>query len=89
MRTGAAWVAEVAVAVVVLDRVLLWMERHGWIDGRRTRRRAGADVGTAFLEVESMIDPRKRPILEVRMADEYGQDDADDGRPPAPGRTGG
>ena len=52
-----AVVTAVAVAAVLgLDRVLLWMERRGWIFYRH-RRAAPGTLGSALLELESLMPP--------------------------------
>lgn len=68
-------VTAIAVALLVLDRLLLWMERKGWIYWRRTkgRRSAMADV---FLG-GNVFDPGARHLAEAR--EERVNEDEDDG----------
>ena len=77
-----------AVAVGVLaglfafDRLALWMESRGWLYWRRTRRRTGTGLADAFLEVQSLIEPRTRHVVEERRAQK--PDLAESGDPPGP-----
>ncbi len=70
-------------ALYALHRLGLWMEERGWIYYRRKRGGSGS-LGTAFLEVQSMLEPSKKHILEISQKDE--SEDDDSGDPPEPGR---
>jgi hypothetical protein len=72
-----------ALALFVLDRLLLWMERRGWIYYRKRSASGGSGVGNALLEVQSLIEPDKKEILEVMREDKREQ--AESGAPPEPG----
>jgi len=72
-------------ALVALDRLALWAEARGWIYWRRTRRRTGAGLADAFLEVQSLIEPEKRHVLvERRRTVDPGEAESD---PPEPGAS--
>ena len=82
-------VGGVAVALVVgvflFDRIMLWMEARGWVYWRMTQpNRSGA--GSAFLELQSMLEPDRKYVLEARRQEEESveQRDAqgDGNRPP-------
>jgi hypothetical protein len=67
-----------------LHRLALWAEDRGWI--YYLRRKPGASsLGNAFLEVQSLIEPEKRHLSEVRQAESVEEDDQGD--PPEPGTT--
>lgn len=59
--------AAVVAAVLVLDRVLLWMERRGWIFYRH-RRAAPGTLGSALVELESLMQPARQHVVDVRRA---------------------
>ncbi len=73
----------IAVLLFLLDRLLLWMERRGWIYYRKNKDGGGPGVGNAFLEVQSLLEPSKKELLEIRREDKREQDDS--GAPPKPG----
>jgi len=54
---------------------------RGWIYYRKRHGSSGA-LGTAFLEVQSVLEPGKRHVLEVRKNAEPEEDDSGD--PPQP-----
>ena len=64
----------IAAALYLLHRLALWMEERGWICYRRRRGSSGA-LGDAFLEVQSLVDPGQKAVLEARrqVADEAGE----------------
>jgi len=76
------FVAVVAVALFALDRLALWMESRGWLYYRR-RKPSSSTLGNAFLQVQSLLEPDKKALLEVRQ-DEQLEDD-ESGDPPEPG----
>ena len=72
----------VAAALFALHRLALWMEDRGWIYYRRRRGSSGA-LGDAFLEVQSLVDPAQKAVLEARRAE--ADEAAESGDPPEPG----
>ena len=60
-----AWLAAAAVVLFLVDRLALWVEARGWLYYRK-RKPSSAAVGNAFLEVQSLLEPSKREIVEVR-----------------------
>jgi len=54
--------AAVALGAFLVDRLLLWMERRGWIDYRRTYpgRMNPGQVGPAFLAIQGLLEPDKK-----------------------------
>ena len=72
-----------AFALLLGDRLLLWMEERGWIDYRRTypgRLNAG-QVGPAFLAIQGLLEPEKRHAAEEQTAVRT-ERDASGGEPP-------
>ena len=74
-------IAAVTVAVFLLDQLMLWVERRGWIYYRKRQPSGGSGVGNALLEVQSLIEPDKRAMIEVR---EEKREEDDSGAPPDP-----
>jgi len=63
------WLASVAVALFVADRLLLAAEARRWIYWRR--RRASADaLGNALVHLQSIVEPRAERLAETREAEE-------------------
>lgn len=62
--------AGLALAIFLVDRLLLWMEWKGWIDYRRTYPGHSSDgqVGPAFLAIQGLLEPEKRHAAEERTA---------------------
>ena len=75
------------VAGILVDRVLLWMERRGWLF-YRTIRPDFRNVGPAFLEVQRLFEPGVEHVIEeikqqrVEEDDEGGPDRAGKDRRP-------
>jgi hypothetical protein len=62
--------ALLALAVFLVDRLLLRMEWKGWIDYRRTYpgRYNPGQVGPAFLAIQGLLEPEKRHAAEEQTA---------------------
>ena len=70
----ALWIAGIAIALIALDRLLLWMEARGWIYWRKVKSKSsGGDVLTGF----GFTDPGTRHLEEARR--EHVAEDVDDG----------
>jgi hypothetical protein len=67
--------ASVAAALVLLDRLLLRAERRGWIYYRKSRGRSGS-ASSAFLEVQSLLEPSKKHVIEARSEEKEEADDS-------------
>jgi len=78
------WIAAAGMIVFLLDRLLLKMERRGWIYYRKSKP-SRTSLGNAFLEIQSFLEPSKKEILEVRREDKREQSES--GEPPEPGVT--
>ena len=55
-------------AGVLLHFLFLWMEGKGWIYYKRSKPSRTA-LGNAFLEVQSILEPNKKHIIEVKKED--------------------
>lgn len=76
--TLAAWILSTLVALFAFDRLMLWMERRGWIYWRRRHASPGT-LGRAMLEMQSMVEPQVGHQLE----EEERSDEATPGDPPS------
>jgi hypothetical protein len=59
----------IAVGLFCLDRLCLYLERHGWLYYRRTKPKGGA-VSSMFLEMQSLIEPSTKHVIEYRKEQE-------------------
>lgn len=79
----------IAVAIilggVLMHLLALWMERRGWIYYKHIKPSSNA-LGNAFLEVQSILEPNKKHIIEIKkeqkkaneeLGDEPGDDDSE------------
>ncbi len=78
----AGWILALAAAMWALDRFATWMESRGWIYWRKSRGYSGR-LGGAFLEVQSLLEPQTRHIIEARQEKKRKETRAGD--PPSPG----
>jgi len=78
----AIWILGVVVAVYLLHRLALWMEGRGWMYYKH-KQAARSTLGNAFLEVQSLVDPGKRPVLEAKRVEQGEEDESGD--PPEAG----
>jgi hypothetical protein len=74
-----AIVIAVAAGLFALHGVLLWAERRGWVY-YRYRRPSRSALGNAFLEIQSLVEPEKRQLAEIRRRTDVEEDE--DGEPP-------
>jgi hypothetical protein len=70
------------VVVYGLHRVALWAENRGWIYYKR-RKPTTFVLGSAFLEVQSLLEPEKKHLAEAQKAERIEEDDQ--GEPPEVG----
>jgi hypothetical protein len=75
------WVLSVLVVIWLLDRLLLRLERRGWIN---YRRRGLSRSGAAFhaLTLQSIFSPGAEQLQEVRYQQVEEEDDSGDPPPP-------
>jgi hypothetical protein len=65
----------------LLHRLALWAEDRGWIYYQR-RKPSRTALGNAFLEVQAIVEPGKRVLLEERQEQRCEEDES--GEPPEP-----
>ena len=75
------WGLVTVAALVVIDRLLLWMESRNWIYYRRTKGRRGGGVYHT-LEIHRVFDPGIEHVIEAEYHEEQEQDESGD--PPGP-----
>jgi hypothetical protein len=68
------WGGIVLAVLFCTDRILLWMERCGWIHWRKTKASPGSAAG-AFLEIHANLEPGKRHVIEQRFGERTEEDD--------------
>ena len=78
MLARAALAIAAVAAVYGLHRLALWAERRGFIYYRRGHGRAG--LPRAVLEVQALLEPQKRHVLEEKAREPV--EDARSGDPP-------
>ena len=67
--------------IYLLHRAALWAEGRGWIYYQR-RKPSRSALGNAFLEVQAIVEPGKRRLLEARQQEPLDGDES--GAPPEP-----
>jgi hypothetical protein len=67
-------VAGFVAAAFLIDRVLLWMERRGWIF-YRTMRPDPKNIGPAFLEIQGILQPGAKHVQEEKLQQRKQEDD--------------
>jgi hypothetical protein len=70
-------------AIFAVHRFACWAEDRGWIYYRKKSGRPGT-TASAFLEIQSMMEPSKKHVLEVMREDEDKDAQDDSGDPPKP-----
>lgn len=51
--------------LLLLDRLALWMESKGWLYWRKSKG-TSTRMGNAFLQLQSMLEPGNRHVIESR-----------------------
>jgi hypothetical protein len=59
-------IGAIVVGLWLLDRLLLAAEARGWIYWRKKKPSPGT-VGSALLELQSMVEPSKKHVQEVQQ----------------------
>lgn len=80
LKVGGAVLA-LALVFFLLDRFLLWCESRGWIYWRRRRPSPGT-AGSAFLELQAMLEPGKAYVGD--QMEQVREEHDDEGDPPDP-----
>ncbi|MEP7210800.1 MAG: hypothetical protein ABI740_08180 [Alphaproteobacteria bacterium] len=72
------WIAGIAVALFVLDRLFLWFESKGWLYWRKVKRKGAG--GGGLIGFSGMFEPGARHLAEAREEKtiEEDEDDGDD-----------
>lgn len=78
---GWFWVILIVLALYALHRSALWAESRGWIYYRKSGGYS-TRAGSAMLEVQQLLEPSKRHVIEIKR-DQRGVED-DQGEPPDP-----
>lgn len=78
----ALWGLAIAGGLYCLHRLASWAEKRGWIYYRKHPASSGV-LGNAFLEVQTLLEPGKRHVLEERTR--AGGETRESGDPPNPG----
>ena len=71
-----AWLALVAAVLYAIHLLATWAEGHGWIYYRK--RHGSVTVGSAFLEIQALMEPSKRHELEQRRRDDFDNQESGD-----------
>ena len=59
--------AVVAVGLIAFDRLMLWMERRGWVYWRkRERPTGGGGMAGVLTEFQGLVEPQVRHVIEDR-----------------------
>lgn len=77
--TTILWLIAGAVALWLLDRVLIWCELRGWIYYRLSPRPRTSALASMLLGVEQMYRPSRRHVIELRMEEAVRHEHDDDG----------
>ena len=67
------WIATAVASAFVLHRLASYAEDRGWIYYRKKKASPGT-ASRAFLELQSMVDPRSRHVIEAEEQDPESED---------------
>jgi hypothetical protein len=79
------WILGIAAALFALHLLALWMERRGWLYYVK-KQGSGGGAGNALLEIQSILQPQVKNIIQVRR-ERHVKSDAE-GEPKQPGGSG-
>lgn len=71
------WIVLGGLALIALHNLALWAERRGWIY-YKYRKASPSSVGSAFLQVQSLLEPGKKHIIESRLEEVTEEDESGD-----------
>ena len=74
-------VAALVVVALIVDRVLLWAERRGWVFYRRRKGRGAVNLGL----LDQIYQPAMEHVIEQETHEESLSDTVESGEPEAPG----
>lgn len=71
------WMAGGIAVLLLLDRLLLYAERRGWIYYRKKKPSSSA-LSHACLEVQQLLEPSKKYIVQIKNDERRNQQEAGD-----------
>lgn len=71
------WMAGGIAVLLLLDRLLLYAERRGWIYYRKKKPSSSA-LSNACLEVQQLLEPSKKYIVQIKNDERRNQQEAGD-----------
>ncbi|MGB9893990.1 MAG: hypothetical protein ACPLRA_06210 [Candidatus Saccharicenans sp.] len=74
------WILTIIGFLLVIDRLLLYLEIRGWIYYRRKKPSSSA-LSNACLEVQQLLEPSKKYIIEIKKDEKREQQEAGDPLP--------
>ena len=75
---GWMWLIAIAASLYALHRLALWAESRGWIYYKRSQG-SSTRAGNAMLEVQQLLEPSKRHVIEMKRDQRAERDDSGDG----------
>ena len=70
------WIALAVAILYPLHLLATYAEKRGWIYYRK--KHGSVTVGSAFLEVQALMEPSKRHVLEQRRRDDFDNQESGD-----------
>ena len=70
------WIVVVAGVLYAIHLLATWAESRGWMHYRK--RHGSVTVGSAFLEVQALMEPGTRHVLEQRRRDDFDDQESGD-----------
>jgi hypothetical protein len=78
---AALWLMGVVAALYALHRLALWAEAQGWIYYRKSGGFT-TRTGNAMLEIQQLLEPEKKHVIEMKQEQKAERDDSGDGADP-------
>ncbi|MFF0220033.1 DUF6191 domain-containing protein [Streptomyces vinaceus] len=76
------WVVAALLALLLADRLLLWVERRGWMYYRRHRAATGANsISSVMQELHMLFSPSRQHVKEEKERRLVLRDDDEAGEP--------
>ena len=70
------WIALAVAILYPLHLLATWAEKRGWIYYRK--KHGSVAVGSAFLEIQALMEPSKRHVLEQRRREDFDAQESGD-----------
>lgn len=77
MLNVSLWIGGVALALILIDRLALLAEDHGWIYWRRKKAKTGA-LGSALMEMNVFTNPSAEHVVAAKDAKKFEERENDD-----------